>query len=187
MLTAQDVRHDVVPLKNWATPLYWQPNQAERRALTPPRPQIQLSTNQVSNTPLTFVAITPCRVVDTRGSAYGFTGNAPFSGPSLASGGAVTFPIQISSEALVSPCGTIPSIVQAYSFNITVLPHSGAVGFLTVWPAGSSFPNASTLNDPQGVNLANAAIVPAGTSGSIDIFASNATDVFFDINGYFAP
>jgi hypothetical protein len=33
---------------------------------------------------------------------------------------------------------------------------------------------------------ANAAIVPAGANGSIDVFASNNTDLVIDINGYFA-
>jgi Chaperone of endosialidase len=97
--------------------------------------------------------------------------------------------VQISSEASVSPCGTIPSIAQAYSFNITVSPHNGSVGYLTVWPAGSSFPNASTLNDPQGVLLANAAIIPAGTpNGGVSVFNAGpaATDVIIDMNGFFA-
>src|ERR1019366_8845642 len=34
---------------------------------------------------------------------------------------------------------------------------------------------------------ANAAIVPAGDNGSIDVFASGATDLVIDMNGYFAP
>ena len=34
---------------------------------------------------------------------------------------------------------------------------------------------------------ASAAIVPAGTSGSIDVYASNTTDLIIDVNGYFAP
>jgi hypothetical protein len=34
--------------------------------------------------------------------------------------------------------------------------------------------------------VGNAAIVAAGTSGSIDVFASNATDLVIDINGYYA-
>jgi hypothetical protein len=34
--------------------------------------------------------------------------------------------------------------------------------------------------------LANAAIVQAGTSGSIDVFASSATQLIVDINGYYA-
>jgi hypothetical protein len=34
---------------------------------------------------------------------------------------------------------------------------------------------------------ANAAIVPAGNDGSIAAFASGATDLVIDMNGYFAP
>jgi hypothetical protein len=35
--------------------------------------------------------------------------------------------------------------------------------------------------------LANAAIVPAGTNGAIDAYATNDTDLVIDINGYFVP
>jgi hypothetical protein len=35
--------------------------------------------------------------------------------------------------------------------------------------------------------VANAAIVPAGTRGAINLFASDTTDLVIDINGYFAP
>ena len=35
--------------------------------------------------------------------------------------------------------------------------------------------------------VANAAIVPAGTSGAVSVYVSDATDVIIDINGYFAP
>jgi hypothetical protein len=35
--------------------------------------------------------------------------------------------------------------------------------------------------------VANAAVVPAGTSGAISVFASDATDLVVDIDGYFAP
>jgi hypothetical protein len=44
----------------------------------------------------------------------------------------------------------------------------------------------STLNDLTGTIVANAAIVPAGTSGSIDVYSSSVTDVIIDINGYYA-
>ena len=47
-------------------------------------------------------------------------------------------------------------------------------------------PNDSTLNDPTGTVVANAAIVPAGTGGSIDLYVHDTTDVIVDINGYFA-
>jgi hypothetical protein len=55
-----------------------------------------------------------------------------------------------------------------------------------VWPTGQSQPLVSTLNDLPGTIVANAAIVPAGTSGSINVYASNNTDLIIDINGYYA-
>ncbi len=43
----------------------------------------------------------------------------------------------------------------------------------------------STLNNPTGTNVANAAIVAAGTGGTVTAFASNDTNLAIDINGYF--
>ena len=71
----------------------------ERRAASKAVPQLQFSTNQVSADALTFVAITPCRLVDTRGAAAGFNGIAPFAGPSIAAGATLTFPVQSAAEA----------------------------------------------------------------------------------------
>jgi hypothetical protein len=61
------------------------------------------------------------------------------------------------------------------------------LGFVTAWPTGQTQPVAASLNDTTGTVAANAAIVPAGANGSIDVFASNNTDLVIDINGYFAP
>ena len=84
-----------------------------------------------------------------------------------------------------SPNCPIPSIAEAYSFNITVVP-SGFLDFITVWPTGQPRPNASTLNGYVQTVIANAAIVPAGTSGSVDVYASQNTNLIIDINGYYA-
>ena len=43
------------------------------------------------------------------------------------------------------------------------------------------------MNSLDGRVKANAAIVPAGVSGAISVFATNTTDVVLDIDGYFAP
>jgi hypothetical protein len=56
-----------------------------------------------------------------------------------------------------------------------------------VWPDGVSKPVVSTLNSFDGSVVANAAVVPAGTNGAIDVFVTNQTHVILDINGYFAP
>jgi hypothetical protein len=68
--------------------------------------------------------------------------------------------------------------------NYTVVP-SGYLGYLTTWPAGQGQPNVSTLNSWRGKVVANAAIVPTGTGGAINAFASDPTHVILDINGHF--
>ena len=126
-----------------------------------------------TGTALAFYPVTPCRVADTRNS------NGPFGGPSLAAGGTRSFTVP------QSACG-IPSTAQAYSLNMTAVP-PGPLEYLTVWPAGQTQPNVSTLNALQGQIAANAAIVPAGTNGAVNVYVSNASNVILDINGYFAP
>jgi uncharacterized protein (TIGR03437 family) len=128
-----------------------------------------------SPSPLGFYSLTPCRIADTR-SGSGFSG--PFGPPFLARGAARSFPIPTSS------CN-VPAGVQAYSLNITVVPH-GSLSYLTAWATGTAFPGVSTLNSLDGHVVANAAIVQAGTSAAISLYASDDTDVFVDINGYFA-
>jgi len=122
---------------------------------------------------LAFYPLEPCRIVDTRWPA------GPLGGPSMAAGAGRTFPV------LSSMC-SIPSTAQAYSLNLTAVP-PGYMGYLSTWPTGQPMPGVSTLNDVTGTIIANAAIVPAGASGSIDVYVSNNTNVLIDINGYFAP
>jgi hypothetical protein len=168
---------DVAPLRSWPAPLYWHPNEAEREAFKSGIPANALAGDVASSTMLVFVAMTPCRVIDTRNGS-GLTGY--FGPPSLAGGAVRVFPVQSSTTC------SIPSNAQAYSFNITVVPQ-GFLDFLTMWPDGQPRPTASTLNGYVGTVIANAAVVPAGTSGAVDVYASQNTDVIVDINGYYVP
>ncbi len=122
---------------------------------------------------LAFYPLAPCRIADTR-NATGSLG-----GPSIGGASSRAFPI------LSSSCG-IPSTAKAYSLNVTAIPHK-TLNYLTTWPTGQAQPNVSTLNAPTGTIVANAAIVPAGTTGQVSIFVSDASDVILDVNGYFAP
>ena len=128
----------------------------------------------VGQSTLAFYPLPPCRVADTR--------NPPgdLGGPSLTGGVPRSFPV------LEATTCNIPSTAQAYSLNFTAVP-PGPLGYLTVWPTGQSQPYVSTLNAPTGTVVANAAIVPAGTSGGISTYAYNDTDLVIDIDGYFAP
>jgi hypothetical protein len=123
-----------------------------------------------------FVAVPPCRLVDTRNP------NGTFGGPAIAGYTTRSFPLAEGDN----PCG-IPANATAYSVNVTVVTQ-GSLGYLTIWPTGEGQPVVSTLNSPDGRTKANAVIVPAGTpSGSLSIFVTNTTNVILDINGYFIP
>jgi uncharacterized repeat protein (TIGR03803 family) len=122
--------------------------------------------------PLQFVAVTPCRLVDTRPDRGG-------SGP-IQGGTFQNFPIPQEGGC------NIPTTAAAYSLNVSVVPQ-GTLSYLTIWPTGEGRPLVATLNSIDGRIKANAAIVPAGTSGAVSIYVTNTTNVILDINGYFAP
>jgi len=128
---------------------------------------------------LSFIAVTPCRVLDTR--------NPPGSAPELDTQGPAQFP-PINGTLAVnitgSNCGA-PASALAYVLNATVVPPSW-LGFITLWPDGTPQPQVSTLNAFDGAITSNMAIVPTN-NGSIDVFVSNPTHVVLDIFGYFAP
>jgi hypothetical protein len=124
-------------------------------------------------TALAFYPVTPCRMVDTRLSP------GSLAGPTMSAGQTRSFPL------LAGSCA-VPSTAQAYSLNFTAIPQ-GPLGYLSVWPAGQTQPLVSTLNALTGTITANAAIVPAGTGGAINLYTTNNADMVIDINGYFAP
>jgi beta-glucanase (GH16 family) len=108
-----------------------------------------------------FVPITPCRIADTRNAQ----GPRDFAIPN-------------------SDCG-IPSDASAYSLNVGVIP-TASLGYLTLWAAGQPQPLVATLSS-DGRIKSNAAIAAGGTGGTISVFATDATDLVLDINGYFVP
>jgi hypothetical protein len=123
---------------------------------------------------LAFYTMTPCRLVDTRGKP------GPLGGPSMSAKETRDFPLSTSTTC------PIPSQAQAYSLNFTVVPQA-ALGYLTAWPVGQDQPLVATVNDPTGTIAANAAIVPAGTNGDVNVYVTANTNVIVDVNGYFAP
>jgi uncharacterized protein YqgV (UPF0045/DUF77 family) len=129
--------------------------------------------NSTGPNSFSFYPATPCRIADTR------YGSGQFGAPSMNTGETRGFPLPLST------CG-IPSTASAYSLNVTVVP-AGYLGYLTTWPTGQPQPNASTLNSWTGKVVANAALVPAGSNGSVSVYVSDPTNVILDTNGYFAP
>jgi hypothetical protein len=134
--------------------------------------------------PLTFVGITPCRILDTRGGT--FTGQA--GPPSLVANATREFQMTGDVPGVPTQCG-IPSTAVAISVNFTVTNFAGQ-GNLRVFPAGSALPVTSILNY-QLQTIANATSMtlgPVGSEKGIGVYAAvNGTDFLADVNGYYLP
>ena len=181
------------PVRNWAAPLYWQPSAKESAVIknaTPMRAEDVPSSGDPTQ-PLVFVGITPCRMMDTRGADSTFTG--VYGSPALTAGGTRTLPV----AGVTAGYCSIPSAAEALSVNVTLWPAPGtSVRWLTLWPAGQAQPVVSTINDYQGTmfntgngvsvyGINNAAIVPLGTGGAFNVYVTDATNLFIDVNGYY--
>jgi hypothetical protein len=153
-----------IPLRNWRVP--FPSAQTGRSGLT------KQTLGAISGS-AAFVAVTPCRVVDTRNPA------GPYGGPAFTGSETRTYDIP------ASPCLGIP-VAAAYSLNFGIVNFSGGGGFVSAYPSGTVRPGTSTVTfgkDPA-FAVANAAIVPASI-GLIDVYASETTQLIIDINGYF--
>ena len=121
-----------------------------------------------------FYTVTPCRVADTRNP------NGPYGGPALAGGATRTFTVGGQCQ--------IPPTAKAISINVTVTGPT-AIGFLTLFPGGTSAPLASTINFRAGQTRANNAIVALGAGGTMAVAdgqpSGNTTHFILDVNGYF--
>ncbi len=120
--------------------------------------------------------VTPCRLVDTRTSSGG-------SGPIQ---GGMFEAFNLPQLALQKCTGLNLSTAISYSLNVTLIPSSGPVGYLTIWPDSLLQPVVSTMNS-DGRIKANAAIVSAGLNGAVDVYVANTANVILDIDAYFAP
>ncbi|MDX1982698.1 MAG: hypothetical protein SFV51_20675 [Bryobacteraceae bacterium] len=160
------------PLRNWPAPMLWQPPSAQSAS----EQEKGAATREAAITgQLVFVGVQPCRLVDTRDG----TQTVPFGTPILGGGQTRTYTVPN------NPRCAIPNTAKAYSVNFTVVP-SGPLGYLTAWPTPNRpVPEVSILNSFDGGVVANAAVVPAGTNGAIDVFVTNTTEVIIDINGYY--
>ncbi len=155
-------------VQNWAAPPYWSGSGASESA-TSGRSSLAGSAPAL----LPFVALTPCRLVDTRSPVF----VAPLGGGFLPA--ATT-----RSYTLVGVCN-VPATAKAISLNATVTNGTGP-GFLVLWPKGGALPPVSTLNFLPGQTIVNAAVVPLSADGSISVVLGvSGGDVILDTNGYY--
>ena len=163
---AQRVHPDTIPVKNWPM------RKSSDQALND-----QSAAAAGSTSGLVFIAITPCRVMDTR--AQGGSGKTgAFGPPSLVADQARVIPVPSSN------CG-VP-VAAAYSMNfVSITPLGQAVGWIAAWQDGKAWPGTVVLNALQGGIVDNSAIVQAGVDGGIQVLATDDCDLVIDMNGYY--
>jgi hypothetical protein len=163
---AQQVRPDSIPVRNWPV-----------AKLGDPVLSLQSADATGSTSGLVYIAITPCRVMDTR-TVGGSGKTGAFGAPSLVAGQARVIPIPLSN------CG-VPAAV-AYSLNfVSITPIGQPVAWVAAWQDNATFPGTVVLNALQGGIVDNSAVVAAGFDGGIQVMATNNTDLVIDINGYY--
>lgn len=133
-------------------------------AITCPAPVLQL----------TFSALPPCRVVDTRNAA------GPDAGaPALAAGESRVI-------GTAQKC-RVPATAAALSVNVTVTG-SAAAGHFTLYAADGTLPVASQLSFAAGQTRAASTIVPLAldaTGFRVQNASAGSAHVIVDVNGYF--
>jgi uncharacterized repeat protein (TIGR01451 family) len=121
---------------------------------------------------LKFVPVDPVRVLDTRDGTGGVAAGK------VAAGGQVSFPVI---------GGQVPAEAKAVALNITTTAVDGP-GYATVWPHGEPMPTTSSVNvSDAGETAANAAVVPVGPGGMLDLSTFEAAQLVVDLTGYWIP
>ena len=133
---------------------------------------------------LVFTPISPCRVVDTRGSGA--------RAGIMAAGETRTFDLRAAGftegQGGQTACSQLPTFqFKAWAVNITAVGYSSP-GHITVWPYNFPKPATSFMNFfPTAYAVANAGTVTGcgGCADSINVSVAASTHVIIDVMGYY--
>jgi len=117
---------------------------------------------------------TPCRGLDTRPNNF----EQRFDYIMQQQGGCqTTLPV-------IAPADIPP--ITAFALNATLVPNAG-VGYFPIWRHDQLMPTPSTLYALDGAVTSNMAFVPATPfTGQISAYSSAATNLLYDVFGYFS-
>ena len=120
-----------------------------------------------------FNALTPTRVLDTRGG-----------GEQLAYSGGKPAPGQTVSLPVLGRAGVPDTGVGFVILNLTAT-EATAPGFVSAWPGGTPQPSTSVINlSDAGQTRANAVFAPVGADGTIKLYSQSGTDLVVDVAGW---
>lgn len=118
-----------------------------------------------------FHSLSPLRLLDSRGTTGGW--NAPLTAGSP------------QSLTVTGGSAAVPANADSVVLNVTATG-STVDSYLTVYAAGASAPNASSLNFGAGQTAANLVVAKVGAAGQVTFANSTgSTHVIVDIVGYF--
>lgn len=132
-------------------------------------PSVAVPAAQAATTTSAYLPVGPVRLADTRAAVCGCTRPA----------GDV---IRID----VTGHDAVPDDAVAAAITVTALP-TPVPAFVTAYPGGTPRPHTSTVNTAPGRAVANSAIVPLGSDGSLEVFTRLPGDVVVDVTGVFVP
>ncbi|MEO5841465.1 MAG: hypothetical protein ABIQ73_16385 [Acidimicrobiales bacterium] len=121
-------------------------------------------------------SLVPARLLDSR------PGASTIDGVSAAIG---LRPADSVTELAVTGRGGVPGGATAVILNITVTGPQGNA-FVTVFPCGSTRPNASNINYAAGTTIANLVVAKVGDDGKVCLYTLAATHLIADVNAYYS-
>lgn len=124
---------------------------------------------------LRFVAVAPCRIIDTRVAGGRLTAAAR------------TFDTTATSYAAqggkAGSCN-VSAVATAVQLNLGAISQSGSTSDLKGWATGTPEPTASLVNYNPSGPVANMVTVPVDTSGRLTLKTPGSAHVFADVAGY---
>ncbi len=129
-----------------------------------------------------YVPLTASRICDTR------LGNpSHLTGGELSNCAGKTLGARDTLAVRVAGLGGVPANAAAVAVNVTAIGTT-ASSYLSVYPAGSPRPLASTLNWGPGQTVAGLTTVVLPASGIIDLYNyAGSANVVVDVEGYYQP
>jgi hypothetical protein len=186
-----------IPLQQWMAPPFWKPDAPASHTDRRGGGRETNSPSSLPTDPMPYVAMTPCRLVDTRATS-GFA--ASWGAPSLPAG-VDPDPSSLTNDRLFpatsatpgNPC-PIPAGARAIAANVTAWQFA-ANGKILLYPGDESTrPTTATVNyrlfttpSPAATLAQVYAIIPLDATGKFLAFSNRLVDLIVDVNGYYAP
>ncbi len=131
---------------------------------------------------LRYVAVAPCRVVDTRTRGGAFPPRAQRTYQVAGTG--ATFAGQ---GGKAGGCG-VPAGAEAVEATVTAIPAAAEAGYARAWPAGQAQPNATFVNYSHRQPVTNTGAIPLAAADTDQLAVANAggtSDFVIELQGYY--